>query len=196
MFESRLQKKVSLKCAPEESRFPIELLNLWDLTELEIIGGNFTYFPEDISILKKLKRLSLISTKISVLPKEVFELPELEYLSLKNNRLQEMPALSHKSTIKELILGRNYLTAKALEIFFHATPDLHCLDLGHNNLREVPESLFYLKKLNRLNLENNRLHSLPVKLKELKELTHLSVCDNPFPNEERDWIEKEFNINF
>ena len=63
MFESRNVVRISMKCSEEETQFPIELLNLWDMTELEIIGGNFTYFPEDISILKKLKKISLISTK-------------------------------------------------------------------------------------------------------------------------------------
>lgn len=196
MFESRHHKRISLKCEALESRFPVELLNLWDLTELEIIGGNFTYFPEDISILKKLKKLTLVSTKISVIPKEVFQLPELVSLNLKNNRLQELPVLTERSSIKEMILGRNYLSTKALEPFFYHFPFLHYLDLGHNNLEAIPESLFHLKRLTRLNLESNRLHTLPVKLEELNELTHLSVTDNPFACEEKRRIEKKFNIFF
>ena len=46
------EKKVSIKLSDDEKKFPIEVLNQWDLTELEIIGGSFTYFPEDICILK------------------------------------------------------------------------------------------------------------------------------------------------
>jgi Leucine-rich repeat (LRR) protein len=194
MFESRYQKKLSIKCESRENRFPIEILNLWDLTELEIIGGNFTYFPEDISILKKLRKLSLISTKISVIPKEVFELPELTYLSLKNNRLRNLPKLQELSSIKEMIMGRNYLSKDVLEQFLLFFPQLHCLDLGHNIIADLPESLFQMKKLRRLNLESNRLHSLSLKLKELKELTHISISDNPFPNSEREMIERKFNI--
>ena len=153
-----------MKCDEEQSKFPIELLNLWDLTELEIIGGNFTYFPEDISILKKLKKLSLISTKISVIPKEVFLLPELTYLSLKNNRLKSLPELGDRSNLKQLILGRNYLNAKSLESFFNEMPGLSVLDLGHNLIGDIPESLYRLSKLRRLNLENNKLHGLPLRL--------------------------------
>jgi hypothetical protein len=73
------EKKVVLKLDENQKQFPIEVLNSWDITELEIIGGDFTYFPSDISILKNLKRLTLVSTKISVLPVELFELPELSY---------------------------------------------------------------------------------------------------------------------
>jgi Leucine-rich repeat (LRR) protein len=196
MFESRYEKRIVMKCNEDESQFPIELLNLWDLTELEIIGGNFTYFPEDISILTKLKKLSLISTKISVIPKEVFELPNLTYLSLKNNRLNHLPNLSVKSSLKQLILGRNYLTTKSLETFFNDTPHLHYLDLGHNVVDDIPESLYRLLKLRRLNMESNKLHGLPIRLKELTELNHLSVDNNPFPDSERVQIEKNFNITF
>ena len=194
MFESRYEKRIVMKCNEDESKFPIELLNLWDLTELEIIGGNFTYFPEDISILTKLKKLSLISTKISVIPKEVFQLPNLTYLSLKNNRLNHLPELEQKSRLKTLILGRNYLNTKSLETFFNELPQLHYLDLGHNFVDEIPESLYRLTKLRRLNLEDNKLHCLPLKLKELKELHHLSIGNNPFPDKERVQIEKDFNI--
>ena len=196
MFESRHEKKIVMKCDEDQSRFPIELLNLWDLTELEIIGGNFTYFPEDISILKKLKKLSLISTKISTIPKEVFLLPELRYLSLKNNRLKTLPELGERSFIKELILGRNYLNTKSLESFFNEMPGLHYLDLGHNVVDDIPESLYRLSKLRRLNLENNKLHGLPIRLKDLKHLHHLSIIDNPIPDSEKAHIEKNFNITF
>lgn len=196
MFESRFEKRIVMKCNEAESKFPIELLNLWDLTELEIIGGNFSYFPEDISILKRLRKLSLISTKISVIPKEVFQLPNLTYLSLKNNRLDRLPELTEKSEIKQLILGRNYLNSKALETFFNNMPHIHYLDLGHNVVSEIPESLYRLTKLRRLNLENNKLHDLPYKLKELKELHHLSVGCNPIPESLKPEIEKNFNIVF
>jgi len=194
MFESRFEKRIVMRCDEEDSRFPIELLNLWDLTELEIIGGNFTYFPEDIKILKRLRKLSLISTKISVIPKEIFELPCLTYLSLKNNRLDKLPDLEQKSHLRQLILGRNYLQTKSLENFFNELPHLHYLDLGHNFIKEIPQSFYQLKKLRRLNLENNKLNEIPLKLKELKELNHLSITDNPFPDSERELIEKAFNI--
>lgn len=197
MFESRFEKRIVIKCSENELQFPIEILNLWDLTELEIIGGNFTYFPEDISILSKLKKLSLISTKISVIPKEIFELPSLTYLSLKNNRLAHLPKLSANSEIRQLILGRNYLKAKALQTFFNEVPHLEYLDLGHNFINEIPTSLYKLSKLRRLNLEDNKLHDLPLKLKEeLTNLHHLSVGNNPIPDEVKIEIEKKFNIAF
>ena len=49
-----VSKKISLKFGPKQRQFPVEVLNMWDTTELEIIGGNFSYFPPDISLLQNL----------------------------------------------------------------------------------------------------------------------------------------------
>jgi Leucine-rich repeat (LRR) protein len=196
MYAQNNDLRISVKCKDNETRFPIEYLNLWDMTELEIIGGNFTYFPEDISILKNLRKISLISTKISQIPKEIFELPELTYLSLKNNRINELPILEKSSTIEQLILGRNYLHSKDLDSFFYNLPNLHNLDLGHNFIQEIPESIFYLKSLQRLNLENNQLRNISEKLNDIKTLNHLSISNNPIPLNLRSIIEQKFNISF
>lgn len=189
-----LEKLVVLKCSDNETRFPIEVLNQWDITHLEIIGGQFTYFPEDISILKYLKSFSLISTQVQVLPKELFELPMLDCLNLKNNKISALPELKHFSTIRHLNLGRNHLSSSSLKNFFIKIPYLNSLDLGHNKLRSIPESLKYLKDLRRLNLEGNKITDFPEELKELKELTHLSLINNPFTSEEKVRIQKEFKL--
>lgn len=194
MVESLYHKKATIKCFDTETRFPIECLNVKDTTELEIIGGNFSYFPPDISELKYLKKLTLVSTKISELPAEIFSLPHLEYLNLKNNRIESLPPLFENNQIKELILGRNFITDEALTTFFSVFKELMVLDLGHNLLSEIPESLFSLKELRRLNLESNQLKRLHPKLKNLVELSHLSLSNNPFSQEEKLQINRDYNI--
>lgn len=195
MMESAFHKKITIKCAETETRFPIECLNIWDTTELEIIGGNFTYFPPDINHLKNLKKLSVVSTKIAVFPKEIFELPKLQYLNLKNNRIEALPPLFSNNQIKEILLGRNFLNETALVTFFNTFKELLVLDLGHNLIKNVPESLFDLKKLRRLNLESNGLKSLHPRMKNLSELGHLCLANNPFTDDEKDIIGKEYNID-
>lgn len=194
MSESLYHKKVTIKCFDTETRFPVECLNVWDTTELEIIGGNFSFFPSDISQLKHLKKLTLVSTKVSQLPAEIFSLPNLEYLNLKNNRIESMPPLFENNQIKELILGRNFLSEEALTTFFSVFKELLVLDLGHNLLSDIPESLFGLKELRRLNLESNQLKRLHPKLKNLEELGHLSLSNNPFSLEEKATISRDYNI--
>ena len=143
-------RKLSLKLTDKDIRFPIEILNLKDITELEIIGGNFNYFPEDIVELKYLKKLSVVSTKIAAFPKEVFELPELEYLSLKNNRIETLPLLDRPSNITTLILNHNYVSQiDQATIYLGA---ITTLDLGHNLLENVSDAFFLFKNLKRLSL--------------------------------------------
>lgn len=196
MFVQRYDKKIITKCGDKDTSFPIEILNQWDITEWEIIGGNFSFFPDDISILKNLKKLSLVSTKVSQLPKELFLLPNLKYLSLKNNRLQNLPVLENESCIETLILGHNYLTKNSLEKFLSRFPQVSNLDLGHNYIEEIPESLFELKNLKRLNLEENKLKTISLKLKEMLDLVHLSLNNNQFSHAEKLLIEKHFHIKF
>ncbi len=198
-FQNFSQKKLSITCAATETRFPIECLNIKDLTELEIIGGNFTYFPPYISELKHLQKLSIVSTKISVFPKEIFELPKLQYLNLKNNCIEVLPPLFLNNQIKELLLGRNFLNTAVLTTFFNTFKDLRVLDLGHNKLSEIPESLLELHQLKRLNLESNRLRRLDPRMKNLTQLcqlSHLCLNNNPFPTEEKILIARDYNLQF
>ncbi|NOT78026.1 MAG: hypothetical protein HOP07_03365 [Bacteriovoracaceae bacterium] len=196
MFVQRYDKKIITRCSDKDTSFPIEVLNQWDVTDWEIIGGNFSFFPDDISILKNLKKLSLVSTKVSNLPKDIFLLPKLKYLSLKNNRIQTLPDLDSESFIETLILGHNFLPNKTLERFLGRFPELYNLDLGHNIIDEIPESIFELKNLKRLNLESNRLKTIPLKLKEKLDLVHLSIDNNQFSHTEKLLIEKHFHIKF
>lgn len=191
-----IEKRVVLKCNDWDTQFPIEVLNIWDITELEIIGGNFTYFPEDIGILKNLRSLKLISTKVSTLPRELFEIPTLKHLSLKNNLISKLPTLRQACNLEELSLGKNYLTLKGCGHFFEKLKHLTYLDLGSNMLEDIPRGVEFLINLRRLNLEDNKLKKAPLTLCELKELFHISLNNNPFSLEAKREIEKSFNISF
>lgn len=58
--------------------------------------------------------------------------------------------------VQELLAGSNRLRAVAVD-YFDCTPALKCVDLSHNQLELVPESLLKLINLERLNLDNNDL---------------------------------------
>ncbi len=188
-----MEKKVVLKCESNEQKFPIEVLNQWDITELEIIGGCFSYFPEDIAILKHLKKLTVVSTKIKSIPREIFDLPELSYLSLKNNQLTELPELKTKSKLKTLILGRNKLTS--IDQILPFITDVRTLDLSGNEIETLSQRFMLLRELQRLNLDSNKLRTLPVWMKDVGELAHLSVERNPFSSNEKARIERDLGIS-
>lgn len=196
MYGRDVEKKVVIKCSDEDVRFPIEVLNQWDITELEIIGGRFNYFPEDIKILKFLKKLTLVSTEITEIPAELFELKELRYLNLKNNRISKLPKLNRTHLLEHLNLGRNSISTTEINHLLMALAHLNTLDLGHNEIKQFPTSILNLHMLNRLNLEGNRLKDIPSEIKDLKNLRHLSLGQNPFSNEMKEKLTRDFNFDF
>jgi Leucine-rich repeat (LRR) protein len=184
------KKKISVKLNDLESKFPVEFLNIKDITNLEIIGGNISYISEFISELHFLESLSLVSTKISSFPKEVFELPHLKYLSLKNNRIIEIPTLTKKTNIKILILNKNYISN--LDFLGCNFEKLEYLDLGNNLLKAIPHFIESLQNMRRLNLENNQINEIPYVLSNLKNLNYLSIDNNQFNQDQLNIINEIF----
>lgn len=185
-------KKVCLKLDENENKFPIEILNITDITELEIIGGNFSFITSFIEVLNNLEKLTIVSTKISEFPKEIFELPKCKYLSLKNNRIQTLPQLTKKSSIETLILNKNYISE--INHLLEYMPNLKILDLGSNLFQDFPLSVTTLSQIKRLNFESNRLTTIPSSLQCLNHLNHLNLDNNRFSILEKSKIHLLFNI--
>lgn len=166
-------KKVVIKLSENENTFPVEILNNTDITELEIIGGNFSYISPFISQLKFLEKLSIVSTKISNFPKEIFELPNLNYLSLKNNRIVNIPKLELQSNIEVLILNKNYISD--LSFLENNFSKLEYLDLGNNHIINFPETIQCQLKLRRINLEGNKHKLTKDNFRKFPELIFLNL---------------------
>ncbi len=185
-------KKWTIKLKDTEKKFPVEVLNVRDLTELEIIGGEFTYITPDISLLENLTKLSIVSSKIAEIPNEIFLLPNLKYLSLKNNRIKKIELLDKNSTIETLILNKNFIEDTR---FLNAFPELTNLDLGHNCILEISPIIRKCQSLMRINLEENFLRDLPLEFKELTNLIHLSIEKNKFDQKTKDRLNQFFKTN-
>jgi len=185
-------KKWIIKLEDTEKVFPIEVLNVQDLTELEIIGGAYQYISPEISLLKNLTKLSIVSSKITKIPDEIFLLPKLKYLSLKNNRIQNLNVLEANSSIETLILNKNYIEDTR---FLNSFNQLKVLDLGHNCISELSPIIRKCQLLTRINLEGNFLREIPNELMELKYLIHLSLENNKFNNESKQKINQIFKTN-
>jgi Leucine-rich repeat (LRR) protein len=101
--------------------------------------------------------LNLWKYRLGQVPESVWEQTDLETLVLADNDLNEISAN----------MGR--------------LRRLRMLDLGHNALRSVPESLGELKDLSDfLYLHDNRLASLPSSLAHLTRLRYLNISENAF----------------
>jgi Leucine-rich repeat (LRR) protein len=100
--------------------------------------------------------LNLWKKRLGVVPESVWEQTELETLVLADNDLKEI----------SLRIG--------------ALKKLRMLDLGHNLLSAVPETLGELSGLTDfLYLHDNRLTALPASLGKLTRLRYLNIGENP-----------------
>ena len=102
------------------------------------------------------------------------------HLNLWKNRLGHVPELVWENTdLETLVLADNELREVSGQI--GRLRRLRMLDLGHNLLTMVPDSLGDLKGLSDfLYLHDNRLTSLPPALHGLTKLRYLNISENAF----------------
>jgi hypothetical protein len=101
-------------------------------------------------------------------------------LNLWKNRLGHVPEWVWEQTnLETLVLADNDLASISERI--GGLKRLRMLDLGHNVLTAVPETLADLDGLSDfLYLHDNRLSSLPPSLNRLKRLRYLNISENAF----------------
>jgi Leucine-rich repeat (LRR) protein len=162
--------------------------------------------------LGSVKELDLSSNQLSILTEStrVFDAmaSSLQVLRLNNNRLKTIEAKVFQTlaNLKELDLSKNELAALAKETLsglgrlthlhlahndlnniheeaFTAIPEVLVLDLSHNKLRQSPNSLKSLGKLQTLDLSFNGIHSLAnASILEMTSLWRLQLNGNSITN--------------
>lgn len=106
--------------------------------------------------------------------------PRTANLNLRRQRLGRVPeSVWEEVDLETLVMADNDLTEVTAKI--GPLKRLRMLDLGHNALQSVPESLGDLEALSDfLYLHDNRLSSLPPSLARLKRLRYLNISQNAF----------------
>jgi len=100
-------------------------------------------------------------------------------LDLSFNLLQDLPSdlpltLPH---LVSLNLSHNRLSSLPDSIFGFL--HLRELDVSHNNLSELPPSIFLLDKLRKMNASDNQISRLPPGIEQLQSLEKLNLLNNP-----------------
>jgi len=73
------------------SEIPSEILNLKNLTYLNLNSNSITELPKTFSNLKSLGTLFLNNNQFTKVPDSIIELPKLHNLCMKNNKISEIP---------------------------------------------------------------------------------------------------------
>ncbi|CDH49598.1 predicted protein [Lichtheimia corymbifera JMRC:FSU:9682] len=152
-----------------------------DLSENEIRDVP-AHFPPS---LPNLTRLCLDGNRIESLPNTIGSAwaKKMRHLRLgsesgNSNQLVELPdTLIHMAALEELEVAHN-----RLDRFLYLPPRLQHLDISYNQLQELPSDLIMRQQhhhpLKTLNLAHNRLTALPESLSDLSSLELLNVSDN------------------
>jgi internalin A len=176
-------KSLRLKLRKNETTLSskkLEGIDFESVTHLELIAEGLEILPNELFKLQNLVTLEIVAPNLLELHPFIFSLPHLYRLKIKGGFFTELPRHDAKMghELKELSIVGSKL--KALPHWpFMLFKDLELLDLGKNNLSEIPEEIGKLTKLKRLNLEGNTLSKLPAKFYELKNLLHICLDNNP-----------------
>lgn len=219
--------------------FPAFLLKMQDLESINLTGNHILRIPKGIEDLKNLKELNLSFSGINTIPDEVFTLKNLRALEWTGNRLEHIPSkITALEKLEKLAIGFNSnlesstTVLKALpnlkELYISGLKrgmkrpmilnvgiltTLEALWLSHNELQDLPISLFDLKQLRRLSLANNKLEqlserlgelsnleylyleknqltTLPNSIKKLKKLRHINLANNPIEIKEKRTLQR------
>lgn len=113
---------------------------------LHLKKQKLTTFPMDVLKLPNLQELDLSKNKLKEIPEEIGQLTSLQILNLSRNKLELLPgAIGKLKNLKVFIVSQNELTALPVQI--GDLENLKYLDLWSNNISFWPDQLAGLKKL-------------------------------------------------
>lgn len=145
----------TLTAIPETQRQP--------LYRLDLSHQNIKQTPENLASCASLKMLNLsgnVGINLEAFFNEIPNPEALEILILDSLQLDDVPSnIKRFSNLKHLSLNHN---PKAdFETIFNTIAHLPLafLNVQHNAMEKLPETLIKLQKLNSINLNHNRLHS-------------------------------------
>ncbi|KAK3272958.1 hypothetical protein CYMTET_18776, partial [Cymbomonas tetramitiformis] len=153
--------------------------NLTSLQSLSLQGNRLlTAVPQNIGHMRALKELHSGRCAIEELPITLREITTLEHLNLGYNNLKAVPTglLGFLVNVVEMDLGDNQLTEIPEDLYCMSS--LVVLRLKHNSLFSVPEGISNLKRLKVLHLQHNLLKRLPCDLSQLAQLQELYLSNN------------------
>jgi Leucine-rich repeat (LRR) protein len=94
-----------------------------------------------------------------------------------------------------LDLGVNNI--KEIPLFIFDLTKLQELGLSHNKISRIPEEIFHLKNLTSIKCWNNSISEVPDELLNLPNIQEIELKGNPIPKEERKRLQKAYpNIKF
>ena len=177
------------------TEFPLDILDVADLTHLNLSRNKISSIPAEIGKLRKLRVLDLSGNQIDSLPEEIGQLTELESLdllglhmvlkkfpdtmaNLKKLRvlcIYNLPTnISKIPNLKRISFGK--IPSLDPEVF--TMNSLEFINLNYTSVKVIPPEIGHLKNLTELLLGGNGITSLPREIWTLPKLKKLYLHGN------------------
>jgi Leucine-rich repeat (LRR) protein len=142
----------------QEDRFPKAVCHMTGLKWLRVDRAHLEWVPPEVASLTGVQSLSFARNSLITMHGEMARLSKLRFLNCRYNQLNDSAFPND---------------------FFERNSELLVIDLSHNQLKEVPESLEHSRKLLVLNLSHNLIEYVPPQLfVNLTQLVHLDLSNN------------------
>lgn len=184
----------ALKITIKDKALAPELFHFPHLRELYLDAPALTELPDDIGAWSELALLQLRAPifKGSLAP--LFHLPKLTNLKTAETPLHPLRLAIGGSKAPLRFLTLKDAGLKSLPEEFGELSTIEELHLPGNLLKNLPVSFADLKKLKWINLDSNDFEVFPEVLGKLPQLKHLSIDSNSFSEEEKERIQRKFNL--
>lgn len=177
--EGLLNNATRLQISEGLTEFPVEIYDLADTLEiLDLSNNKLSELPADFGRLSKLKILFLSDNRFEAVPSVLTDCAKLEMIGFKANQIVSVPENSLPLTARWLILTDNKI--KQLPDSMGDLTKLQKLMLAGNELTAIPESMAKCRTLQLVRLSANQLTGLPDFLLQLPKLAWLAFSGNPF----------------
>ena len=175
---------------PREISSLVRLLDSGEEKNIKLALSIFESNAVNEEVLDKIKKVpTLILESIKGGHQNI--LTQLRFIYLRRMRLKVIsPHIKHLHNVIMLDLGYNQISELPPEIY--ALTSLKKLRLHHNQLKTLSPEISALYKLEELVLDNNQIQELPQGIKQLKNLKKLSLTRNPIHSRQIQWVQAEF----
>ncbi|NMH66914.1 leucine-rich repeat-containing protein kinase family protein [Shewanella salipaludis] len=174
----RLGRVTRLQLAENLTEFPREIFSLADSLEvLDLSNNGLSSLPDDFDRLQRLKILFLSNNQFEQVPRVLGKCPKLEMIAFKANRIHSLAEGALPERTRWLILTDNKL--RQLPESMGKLYRLQKLALAGNELTSLPDTMADCHGLELVRLSANRLTALPDWLLQLPRLAWLAFGGNP-----------------
>lgn len=155
------------------------------------LPGNKISRIDDRSLPLEVVELGLYDNRLTEFPTTALEnLDNLEALNMTHNDITQLPPdiVNGMAALKKLDLSYNGLVTIDDEAFRGFTGNLSELDVSHNNLINIGESLKYFPSLKKINFDNNEINNIK---RDLGLLNTVKLVEFSAANNDIEVIDKE-----